>query len=105
MSSDGAIWRAARRVVPVRVRRWLQARRWLQTLWPTQYRPPVSQVSFGSLRRLTPISRQFGYDRGQPIDRYYIENFLNRQASDIQGRVLEIKDPFYTSKYGGSRVE
>ena len=23
-----------------------------------------------------PVSRRFGYDRGTPIDRYYIENFL-----------------------------
>jgi SAM-dependent methyltransferase len=56
------------------------------------------------LRRVTPISREFGYDRGQPVDRYYIENFLARHAEDIQGRVLEIKDDSYTRKYGGNRV-
>jgi hypothetical protein len=28
-------------------------------------------VRFGLLRRLTPISRSFGMDRGEPIDRYY----------------------------------
>ena len=32
-------------------------------------------MRFGSLRRLTPISRAFGFDRGLPIDRYYIERF------------------------------
>jgi SAM-dependent methyltransferase len=62
-------------------------------------------VRFGSLRRLTPISREFGFDRGQPIDRYYIENFLARHADDIRGRVLEIKDASYTRRYGGNRVE
>jgi peptidoglycan/xylan/chitin deacetylase (PgdA/CDA1 family)/SAM-dependent methyltransferase len=66
---------------------------------------PAGQVRFGSLRRVMPISREFGYDRGQPIDRYYIENFLARHAEDIRGRVLEIGDDTYTRKYGGSRVE
>jgi SAM-dependent methyltransferase len=52
-----------------------------------------------------PISRSFGFDRGRPIDRYYIENFLARHAEDIQGRVLEIMDDSYTRQYGGRRVE
>jgi SAM-dependent methyltransferase len=48
---------------------------------------------------------EFGNDRGQPIDRYYIENFLAHQAENIRGRVLEIEDDFYTRKYGGSSVK
>jgi SAM-dependent methyltransferase len=67
--------------------------------------PPVGHVDFGDLRRVTPISRQFGFDRGQPIDRYYIERFLARCADDIRGRVLEIGDDSYTRQYGGDRVE
>jgi SAM-dependent methyltransferase len=59
----------------------------------------------GSLRRVMPVSREFGYDRGLPIDRYYIEGFLARYAEDIQGRVLEIKDDSYTRKFGGGHVE
>jgi SAM-dependent methyltransferase len=62
------------------------------------------RVSFGSLRRTTPISRQFGFDRGQPIDRYYIEKFLAYHANDIRGRVLEIGDASYTRRFGGNRV-
>ena len=65
----------------------------------------MGRVGFGHLRRLTLVSRKFGYDRGQPIDRYYIENFLGCQAKDIKGRVLEIKDDTYSRRYGGSRVE
>ena len=38
--------------------------------------PAKNGVDFGDLRRLTPISRLYGYDRGEPIDRYYIESFL-----------------------------
>lgn len=66
--------------------------------------PPVGAVRFGSLRRVTPVSRHFGYDRGDPIDRYYIEAFLERHASDIRGRVVEIGDDSYTRRFGGDRV-
>lgn len=67
-------------------------------------RPPVGEVRFGDLRRVSPISRNFGMNRGQPIDRYYIENFLSRHAEDIAGHVLEIKDSAYTRRFGGERV-
>lgn len=66
--------------------------------------PPVRTVRFGSLRRLTPISQTFGFDRGQCIDRYYIEGFLACRASDICGHVLEIGDDSYTRKFGAGRV-
>ena len=79
-------------------------RRWLRALWQLRHRPPVGRVRFGGLRRVTPISREFGYDRGRPIDRYYIENFLARHAQDIQGHVLEIGDDSYTREFGGNRV-
>lgn len=65
---------------------------------------PVGQLNFGNLRQVTPISSKFGFDRGRPIDRYYVENFLARQANDIRGRVLEIKNDSYTQRYGGDRV-
>jgi hypothetical protein len=64
----------------------------------------VGRVRFGSFRRLKPISPDWGTERGQPIDRYYIERFLDRQARDIQGRVLEIGDNAYTRRYGQNRV-
>lgn len=66
--------------------------------------PPVGTINFGDLRRLTPVSRHFGYDRGSPVDRYYIENFLERCAEDIHGTVLEIGDDAYTKRFGGRRV-
>jgi SAM-dependent methyltransferase len=62
-------------------------------------------VRFGDLRRTEPLSRQFGFDRGLPVDRYYIERFLERHASDIQGRVLEVGDDGYARRYGGSQLE
>jgi SAM-dependent methyltransferase len=66
--------------------------------------PPVGRVRFGDLRRLTPISRRFGFDRGLPIDRHYIETFLNQHARAIQGRVLEVGDDEYTRRVGGTQV-
>jgi SAM-dependent methyltransferase len=62
------------------------------------------RLLFYDLRRLQAISKVFGFDRGLPIDRYYIEQFLSAHEADIQGRVLEMGDDFYTRKFGGARV-
>jgi SAM-dependent methyltransferase len=64
----------------------------------------MSKIDFGNLRRVKPVSQEFGYDRGLPIDRYYIEKFLAAQANEICGRVLEIGDDSYTRRFGGQRV-
>jgi SAM-dependent methyltransferase len=66
--------------------------------------PPFGWVRFGSLTRTRPISNEFGFDRGQPVDRFYIENFLAACAADIKGRVLEFGDRAYTQKFGGNKV-
>jgi glycosyltransferase involved in cell wall biosynthesis len=80
-------------------------RHWLWTKWNGgEYRPSVGWVRFGSLRRVTPVSRHFGFDRGLPVDRYYIEKFLTRHGGDIRGCVLEIGDNNYTRRMGGDRV-
>ncbi len=62
------------------------------------------RVQFGNLRKLRPISRDFGYDRGLPIDRYYIERFISSYVSDIKGHVLEMGDNSYTKMFGGHYV-
>ena len=61
-------------------------------------------VDWGELRRTTPIARSFGFDRGHPVDRRYIEAFLDRHRDDVRGRVLEIGDRGYTRRFGGDRV-
>lgn len=68
------------------------------------FRIPPGRVRWGDLRRVEPLSRSFGYDRGTPIDRYYIERFLAAHAADVRGRVLEVKDAGYTRRFGGARV-
>lgn len=66
--------------------------------------PAKGSVDFGDLRRLTPISRYYGWERGGPIDRYYIEKFLDGHRDSIQGTVLEISENTYTKRFGGDRV-
>lgn len=67
-------------------------------------RPAVGTVDFGDLDRETPISRKWGFDRGTPVDRLYIEQFLNGFARDVRGRCLEVADNKYTLRFGGDRV-
>jgi hypothetical protein len=79
------------------------ARRRLRT-WKRRATTPAAQ--FGTLRRLTPLSNSWGFDRGigQPIDRYYIEKFLGQHAKDVRGHVVEIGGSEYTRAFGGANV-
>jgi SAM-dependent methyltransferase len=67
-------------------------------------RPAVGRVDLGDLDRVRPIDDNWGFTRGQPVDRYYIEAFMAAHASDIKGRVLEVQDNSYTLRYGGDKV-
>jgi len=68
------------------------------------YNPAPGKVKTGDFLRKKPFSVKFGYDRGGPVDRYYIDQFLMKESASIKGRVLEIGDNDYTIQYGGSRV-
>lgn len=60
----------------------------------------------GYLRKkdLKPISDMYGFDRGKPVDRIYIEQFLNKNKKYIKGVCLEIVDSHYTKMFGGEKV-
>ncbi|HEX5734493.1 MAG TPA: glycosyltransferase [Blastocatellia bacterium] len=90
----------ARRIVPAPIYGLIKARRRKR-----DSPPQTGAIRFGDLRRLAPFSRVFGYDRGTPVDRYYIEGFLAHNHRDIRGRVLEVGDDTYTRRYGGERVD
>lgn len=62
--------------------------------------PPLKQVRIGDLDRTTPVSFNFGFDRGTPVDRYYIEAFLAAHRGDIRGRALEVRDASYCCRFG-----
>ena len=64
----------------------------------------AASMAWGRASSLTPLSRDWGYSRGTPIDRLYIEDFLQKHASDIHGRVLEIGDASYSARFGGGRI-
>lgn len=66
--------------------------------------PGIGKVQFGDFRRPRPISRDFGADRGTPIDRFYVHAFLERHAADVKGAALEIGEDTYTRRYGGAQV-
>jgi hypothetical protein len=68
------------------------------------HRPRVGRIDFGDLRRLKPVSTTWGFDRGTPIDRFYIDRFMRAHACDVRGRVLEIANPEMTLRYGGTLV-
>jgi SAM-dependent methyltransferase len=80
------------RLKGLRARLSLEQRRRLQRL-----RHPAW---LGSIRRLAPLSRNWGLDRGTPIDRYYIEQFLRQNREAVHGDVLEVRDGRYTHMFG-----
>jgi SAM-dependent methyltransferase len=64
----------------------------------------VDAPRWGNFRRTRPFSDDFGFSRGTPIDRLYIERFLDLHAADVRGEALEVKDSTYTVRFGGSSV-
>jgi len=69
-----------------------------------RFTPEPGKIQWGDLERVTPFSSDFGFDRGGPVDRYYIEKFLEANKSLVKGRVLEIGDNAYTLQYGQEKI-
>ena len=65
----------------------------------------LPMVSFPDYNRTSAVSTLFGYDRGTPIDRFYIEDFLAKHATHIKGRVLEVGEDQYMSRFGRDVAE
>jgi SAM-dependent methyltransferase len=84
-----------RKFVPADVRRRLRPVRRAFVEWRWR-RPP----DLGDLRRVTPIDPNWGFERGTPVDRFYVQRFVGAHAGDIRGRVLEIAAPDYTTRFG-----
>lgn len=63
-------------------------------------RLPGRRPRWGNLRRAKPFSAHYGFDRGTPVDRLYIERFLTRRAGSIGGDVLEVRSADYTRRFG-----
>jgi SAM-dependent methyltransferase len=68
----------------------------------------LNRPRWGNLRRREPFSAYFGFDRGTPVDRFYIERFLAEHAHDIRDCVLEVGNARYAHAFPNSapaRVE
>ncbi len=91
--------RIGRRIVPGPVRRAVADGVGRFSVWP-----PVGFVRFGSLRRATPIAPMWPPRFGRPIDRYYIDRFVEHNAEAISGEVLEVGDLDYTNRFGGPGI-
>jgi len=52
--------------------------------------PPVGALDWGDLRRRTPLCPAFGSGRGTPIDRWYLDRFVEDVRNTITGEVLAI---------------
>jgi SAM-dependent methyltransferase len=89
--------RGWRRLVPAGTRRRLRPVRAAYVDWRRR-RP----FDLGDLRRTTPVDANWGFERGTPIDRVYVERFVGGHADDIHGRALEIAAPDYTTRFGRS---
>lgn len=61
-------------------------------------------TDWSALRRLRPYRPDFGRERGECIDRFYIEKFLAANKESIRGQVAEIEGDQYTKLFGDGRV-
>jgi hypothetical protein len=64
----------------------------------------MKPIRWHNLRRVDPLERRFGFSRGTPVDRFYIELFLEKHRDSVHGEVLEVGDSMYTTRFGGERV-
>ncbi|MFI9559242.1 class I SAM-dependent methyltransferase [Nonomuraea endophytica] len=61
--------------------------------------------SWGVLARAEPFSDCFGYDRGTPIDRRYIDAFLSAGAHLIRPPLLEVGENVYARRFAGDTAQ
>src|SRR5262245_60415651 len=89
--STALFWRVARRLPPTTRRR-------------IDDRARHRHMATIALGRARPHSEIWGFDRGQPIDRWYIERFVCEHETDIRDRVLEVQSPQYAAPHGRDNV-
>jgi SAM-dependent methyltransferase len=73
-------------------------------VWRARRLRGVAAMRLGQISSQNPLSTIFGYDRGKPIDRFYIERFLANHAGDVRGHVLEVGDDSYSRRFGQDRI-
>jgi SAM-dependent methyltransferase len=86
---------ALARLLPASARRSLRRR-----LRDRRKARSIRTPDMGDLRRTEPISRRWGTERGRPVDRYYVDAFLDAHRADITGHTLELGNSIYTDRFG-----
>ena len=67
--------------------------------------PVVGEINWGDLRRANPFCPRFGYSRGSPIDRYYLNLFVAEIRDQVRGDVVEVGgNNCNKNEYGFSRA-
>lgn len=65
----------------------------------------IKKVRAIYFNKTAPVSSVFGFDRGTPIDRYYIEKFLSDCSNNIHGNILEIADLGYSKQFSKNQED
>jgi SAM-dependent methyltransferase len=73
--------------------------------WRSRVRRALNRPRWGNLRRLEPFSASFGFDRGTPIDRYYMAQFFLTHSEAFRGIAGEVVSSSYLEAFGGGRIE
>jgi len=61
-----------------------------------------SPVRWGSFRRTTPVNDHYGYGRGTPIDRWYLQQFMSANRDAFVGRILELQNDEWSGRFADS---
>ncbi|MFI5915941.1 methyltransferase domain-containing protein [Dactylosporangium sp. NPDC051541] len=85
--------RLARRYLPEPARTGLQ-----QAAQAARRGLPGSRVQWGNINTRAPFSEFWGWDRGLPVDRYYIERFIAANRGRLKGSALEVQSAQYTGE-------
>src|SRR3954464_13726873 len=67
-------------------------------------RLPGRRVRWGTFRRARPFSECYGWGRGVPGARLFIQRLLAAPGGGIRGDVLELQNSAYTRRFGRARV-
>lgn len=62
------------------------------------------RLAFGDLGRVHALGG-WGFERGTPVDRWYIERYVASCAPLLRGHALEVQDDVYSSRFGAERVD
>lgn len=82
----------------------LEDKQYMKDIWRAVSRKRDKLLDALLSIKTKPVDAYFGRKRGEPVDRYYIEKFLEERKQFIRGKCLEIAEDTYTRRFGEERV-